>query len=396
MKYLKKALAVCIAAAIIYIALVSAGSHQLESQETAPNPSNPPENEQMLDIPQTPSYIYPNNANTAEVADLEDEPTVTVYITSTNLRLREAPSAEAEIIDTIPQGTLLLVTDYLDGDWYSVYVNGLLGYMSADFLTFVAVRSASSPMYMAGSVTVMDADTGIVLYEAEQHTSRYPASVTKIMTALLVLEHVEDLSAQITFSESAVDIPWYASRMGMQAGDTMTVYDALHALMLVSANEVAWALAEYVSGSIENFVYQMNLRAVSLGAVNTRFVNPCGLPGVNQYTTAYDMALIMREAVRHPVFTRIIATPHTYIAPAEGYTNPRLVRNTNRLIQYDSPEFNEWVIGGKTGFTNAAQHTLVTYAKLDGLSVVVSVLYVPSRNAIFSDTTSLLEMIQAR
>ncbi|MCL2407999.1 MAG: serine hydrolase [Oscillospiraceae bacterium] len=387
MKRLKKILAVCIAAVIGYIVIASASPRQFEEPEAPANSAEPVENAQFIDDRQTPSYIP---ENTAESVDLEDEPPVLVYRTAANLRLREEPSVEAEIIETIPGGTMLLVTDYLDGGWYSVYVNGLLGYMSAEFLTFVAVRPAGSPMYMAGSATVMEAVTGEVLYGAEQHTTRYPASVTKIMTALLVLEHTEDLSELITFSESAVDIPWYASRMGMQAGDTMTVSDALYALMLVSANEVAWALAEHVSGSIEEFVDQMNLRAESLGARNTRFVNPCGLPGTDQYTTSYDMALIMREAIRHPVFTRIIATTHAYIPSAESYADPRPIRNTNRLIQHDSPEFNELVTGGKTGFTNAAQHTLVTYAEWEGRSIIVSVLYVPHRGAIFSDTATLL------
>ena len=393
MKHLKKIVAVCIAIAIGYIALASASPPQFAEQEVPINQTNPVENEQIFDAPQISSYI---SETPVKNEDLEDVPMVSVYRTTANLRLREAPSAEADIIETILQGTPLLVTDYLDGSWYLVYVNGLTGYMSAEYLSFMAIRPAGSPMYMAGSVTVMDADTGMVLYDAEQHTLRYPASVTKIMTALLVLEHVEDLSAQITFSEGAVDIPWYASRLGMQAGDTMTIYDALYALMLVSANEVAWALAEHVSGSINDFVYQMNLRAASLGAMNTRFINPCGLPGADQYTTSYDMALIMREAIQSPVFARIIATPYTYIQLAESDDSPRPMRNTNRLIQYDNSEFNEWVIGGKTGFTNAAQHTLITYAEWDGRAVIVSVLYVPYRGAIFSDTTSLLEMIQAR
>jgi len=390
MKHLKKIVAVCIAIAIGYIALASASPPQFAEQEVPINQTNPVENEQIFDAPQISSYI---SETPVKNEDLEDVPMVSVYRTTANLRLREAPSAEADIIETILQGTPLLVTDYLDGSWYLVYVNGLTGYMSAEYLSFMAIRPAGSPMYMAGSVTVMDADTGMVLYDAEQHTLRYPASVTKIMTALLVLEHVEDLSAQITFSEGAVDIPWYASRLGMQAGDTMTIYDALYALMLVSANEVAWALAEHVSGSIDDFVYQMNLRAASLGAMNTRFINPCGLPGADQYTTSYDMALIMREAIQSPVFARIIATPYTYIQLAESDDSPRPMRNTNRLIQYDNSEFNEWVIGGKTGFTNAAQHTLITYAEWDGRAVIVSVLYVPYRGAIFSDTTSLLEYV---
>ncbi|MCL2616348.1 MAG: serine hydrolase, partial [Defluviitaleaceae bacterium] len=248
----------------------------------------------------------------------------------------------------------------------------------------------------AGSVTIMNAETGQVLYEDAQHERRYPASITKIMTALLVLERVEDLSEPVTFSPGSVAIPWYASRAGMQPGDTLTVMDALYALMLISGNEVAWALAEHVSGSIGAFTEEMNARAISLGAENTRFINPCGLPGENQYTTSYDMALIMREAIQSPVFNRIISTSSAYLPPTASRETSRPMLNTNRLIREDSSDFNEWVVGGKTGFTNDAQHTLVTYSEIDGHPVIISLLYVTQRGAIFSDTSALLEFVSSR
>jgi len=394
MRRVKRILIVCAAIAFSYIALASANlplplPSPLSADQDRQSPYNPTSSGQADPLG---SYTY------TEVDEPEPEEPgepLLLYRTIENLRLREEPSTEAEVIETILQGTLVQVTDQWNEDWYFVYVDGMYGYMSTEFLAFVALRPPGSPMYMAGSVTVMDAQTGAVLFESEQHTTRYPASVTKIMTALLVLEHVDDLSELITFSETAVAIPWYASRMGMQAGDTMTVYDALYALMLVSANEVAWALAEHVSDSFDEFVDQMNLRAASLGAVNTRFANPCGLPGEGQYTTSYDMALIMRAAMQNPVFNRIIATPSADLPPTESHDTPRSMRNTNRLIHPDGPEFNNRVIGGKTGFTNAAQHTLVTYAELDGRAVIVSVLYVPHRGAIFSDTSALLEHVHS-
>jgi len=327
---------------------------------------------------------------------IPDEPYRLLYRTAVNLRLRTEPNAEAETIAVVPEGTMLHVTDTLDGEWYAVTVDEEAGYMAAEFLSFFARRPAGAPMYMAGSVTVMDAVSGEVLYDDAGHEPRYPASITKIMTALLVLENVQDLSQTLTFSPTAVDLPWYAGHISARAGDTMTVRDALYALMLVSGNEVANALAEHVSGSISGFTADMNTRAAQLGAQNTRFVNPCGLPGANQRTTAYDMALIMREAVQHPVFRAIIATPYGYLPPNESRETTRFMRNTNRLIQYDNPDYNPDVLGGKTGFTNDAQHTLVTYSEFDGRSVIVSVLYVPQRGAIFSDTNTLLEFIRPR
>ena len=244
--------------------------------------------------------------------------------------------------------------------------------------------------YQSAAVTVMDARTGFVIYENAQHELMYPASVTKIMTALLVLEYVQDLSEDVEFSEYAVlSLPSYASRMNVAAGDVMSVYEALYGLMLPSGNDVANALAEHVSGSIAAFVNRMNSRAEELGAYNTRFINACGLPGYNQYTTAYDMALIMREAISHPLFNRIIATEYFTVSPMDSMPYGLLMRNTNRLIRPNEDYFNPWVIGGKTGFTNAAQHTLVSYVHKGDHQLIISLLYAPSR-ATFTDTTALL------
>jgi len=244
--------------------------------------------------------------------------------------------------------------------------------------------------YQARAVTVMDAATGFVVYQNAQHQLMYPASVTKIMTALLVLEDVSDLSQEVIVSDRAVDLPYYAARMHLQAGDSMTVYEALYGLMLPSGNDIANALAEHVSGNIDSFVHKMNQRAAELGAANTRFVNPCGLPGDGQHVTAYDMALIMREAISHPVFVDIISTPQFVISPMESMPYGLRVTNTNRMIHTGLYEYNPAIVGGKTGFTNAAQHTLVSYANSGDNAFIISVLYA-SRDATFADTATLLD-----
>ena len=245
-------------------------------------------------------------------------------------------------------------------------------------------------MYQSAAVSVMDARTGFVIYENAQHELMYPASITKIMTALLVLEEVENLQEQLIFSENSIEsLPYYASRMHALPGDTLTVYEALYGLMLPSGNDVANALAEHVSGSIPAFVSHMNRRAAEIGAVDTHFINPCGLPGEGQHTTAFDMALIMREAINNPAFVRIISAQDFFIPPTlENFPEGWLIQNTNLLIQ-NGYFYNPWVIGGKTGFTNAAQHTLVSYARRGEHELIVSVLYAP-RRATFSDTTALL------
>ena len=245
------------------------------------------------------------------------------------------------------------------------------------------------PRYNSSSVVVMDADTGLVLYGSNHHTQMYPASITKIMTALIVIEEIQDLNERIEFSHNAIwSIPRYSSHIAMDEGETLTVYQALFGLMLSSANEVSIALAEHVSGSVEAFAEKMNTRAASLGAHNTFFVNPSGLPDEGHVTTAYDMALIMREAVRHPLFVDIMSTRRFDIPPTERQDSYRSLLNTNRMIHPGS-YFNEWVIGSKTGFTNAARHTLVTYAEHKGRRLIISTLEAEAGDN-FRDTLALM------
>ena len=245
------------------------------------------------------------------------------------------------------------------------------------------------PRYSSEAVVIMDADTGLVLYGSEHHTQLYPASITKIMTALIVLEHVQDLQERIEFSYNSIwSIPRSSSHIAMDEGETLTVYQALYGLMLSSANEVSIALAEHVSGTVEAFAELMNHKASSLGATNTHFVNPSGLPDYDHVTTAYDMALIMREAIRHPIFVEIISTRRFDIPPTERQSDIRPLRNTNQLI-HPGPYFNEWVIGSKTGWTAAARHTLVTYAEHEGRRLIISTLKAESGGT-FMDTLALL------
>jgi len=250
-----------------------------------------------------------------------------------------------------------------------------------------------TPLYQAASVLVMCANTGVVIYETEGFTRRYPASITKVMTALLVLEYVEDLGEYINFSYHAIDIPEYASRMDMAVGESITVLDALYGIMLRSGNEVTRALAEHVLGSVPAFVERMNERALELGAYDTNFINTCGLPGYGQYVTAYDIALIMQAALQHPIFVEIISTAEHMLRPTNLHNYSRLLRNTNRMIHLFDDEFNPYVVGGKTGFTRAAGHTLVTYVRRDGHEWIITVLYAIERGETFTDTTAIIDYV---
>jgi D-alanyl-D-alanine carboxypeptidase len=254
-----------------------------------------------------------------------------------------------------------------------------------------AVPPPPLPSYNAGSVVVMCAETGMVLYGSEYNTQFYPASITKIMTALVVLDHVQDLEERLGFSHHAVfSIPRNSSHISMDVGETLTVNQALHALLVRSANEVAIALAEYVAESEAEFVSLMNHRAAGIGANHTHFVNPTGLPAPGHVTTAYDMALIMREAVRqYPVFSDIIATRQFAIPPTERQPETRFLNNTNQLIRPGTPYYNPRVVGSKTGWTHAAGNTLVTYAVHEGRSYIVTILQGSGTDP-FLETTALL------
>lgn len=248
-----------------------------------------------------------------------------------------------------------------------------------------------TPEIVAPSALIMDASTGIVIYDKNMHEKKYPASITKIMTALLTLEHTENLSERITFSHNAVfSLPYGSSHIAMDEDETLSIEEALYALMLASANEVANALAEHIAGSTEAFAVKMTEKAKSLGALNTNFSNPHGLHGEDHYTTAYDMALIMRAAVQEPQFVKLISTSFYEIPYTEKNPEPKSMHNTNRLIQTSSEYFHEDVVGSKTGFTNEAGQTLVTYGKRGELELITVVMQ-DDKPGLYTDTHALLD-----
>ena len=215
------------------------------------------------------------------------------------------------------------------------------------------------PPVEAESVVLMDVDYGVTLYEKNAHQKQYPASITKIMTALLTVENA-NLSDVVTFSETAVyGIEPGSSHIGIDVGEQLTVEQSLYGLMLASANEVAMGLAEHVAGSVEAFVDMMNQRAQELGCKDTHFVNPHGLHDENHYTTAYDMALIAKAAYQNRTFRGITGTAQYEIPATNMEEETRYLVNNQKLLSTD-----EWYYlgcrGGKTGFTDQAMNTLVT------------------------------------
>jgi D-alanyl-D-alanine carboxypeptidase (penicillin-binding protein 5/6) len=236
---------------------------------------------------------------------------------------------------------------------------------------------------------VMDAATGTVLYGKDIHGTYAPASITKVLTALIVLEKC-DLSEEVTFSRDAVrNVEDDSSSAGYEAGDTATVETLLYALLLKSANETANALAEHVSGSTEAFAGLMNEKAAELGCEDSHFANPSGLNDPDHYVSAYDMALILREAIRNPVFVRIVSTPYYELPANSKYPEGLGISPGNKMVKSNWPQYRSDCIGGKTGYTSLALNTLVNAAREGDFTVVTAVLH--SSNTQYEDTSRMMD-----
>lgn len=245
------------------------------------------------------------------------------------------------------------------------------------------------PEVYADAAIVMEASTGLVLYEKDIYDKHYPASITKIMTTLLAIENC-NLNETMTMSRAAEwDVDFNSSRIGLVEGESVSLKDALYGVMLESANEVSYGVGEHVAkGPITEFAAMMNARAKELGCVNTNFVNPHGLHDNNHYTCAYDMALISRAAIMLPEF-RTITGSRTYTIPATNKNVARPLANHHRFIKKTIPY--DGAIGGKTGGTAEAKTTLVTYAERNGLTLIAVVLHVDTGLHAYEDTAKILD-----
>ena len=249
------------------------------------------------------------------------------------------------------------------------------------------------PQIQSEGAVVIDGSTGAVLYGKNQNTRYYPASITKLMTALLVLEHC-GLDEVVTFSETATtNLESGAVSLGLTAGDQLTVRQCLYALLLKSANEVGNGLAEHVSGSVSAFADLMNQKAASLGCTGTHFTNPHGLNDANHYTTPYDMALIARAAFQNPTL-REIDTTLSYQLPATKNAGARTITMGHKMMYPTDSRYYEGIIGGKTGYTSKAGNTLVTGAEKNGVQVIAVVM--KSSSTHYQDTKKLLDYGFAR
>lgn len=226
----------------------------------------------------------------------------------------------------------------------------------------------------AGSAILMDVDTGTILYKKNINQTYYPASITKILTTLIAVEN-SSMDEIVTFSEDAV-YKTEGSGIWRDVGEVMTMEQCLYAVMLESANECAYAVAEHISGSMQKFVKLMNEKAKALGCKSSKFMNPHGLPDEKHYVTAKDMAIIARAAYENETFRSICGTKRYTIPPTNKHSDPTYMVNHHKMLYPKDTDayLYDYCIGGKTGYTNAAGNTLVTYAQKDGMTLLAVIL----------------------
>lgn len=222
---------------------------------------------------------------------------------------------------------------------------------------------------------LMDADTGTVLFDKGGDQQRYPASITKIMTLLVAVEN-SSMDEQVTFTETGVrNVAADSSNINSKIGEVMTMQDCLHALMIISANDAAAQIAEHVGGTEQNFIDMMNQRAAEIGCTNTHFTNSSGLPDENHYSSAKDMALIFREGLKNKDFRSVIGDADYTIQPTNMTSDKRVMHTHHPMFAPESDIYYPGCIGGKTGFTNLAAHTLVTAVEQNGTTYIAVVMH---------------------
>lgn len=226
----------------------------------------------------------------------------------------------------------------------------------------------------AGAAILMDVDTGTILYKKNINTPYYPASITKILTTLIAVENSR-MDEKVTFSRDSV-YKTEGSGIWRDVGEVMTMEQCLYAVMLESANECAYAVAEHISGSMSKFVKLMNERAKSIGCTSSKFMNPHGLPDEKHVVTAKDMALIARAAYENETFRSICGTKRYTIPPTNKHSESTYMVNHHKMLYPKDTDayLYDYCMGGKTGYTNAAGNTLVTYAQKDGMTLLAVIL----------------------
>lgn len=238
----------------------------------------------------------------------------------------------------------------------------------------------------ARSAVLIDQDTGQILYEKNGNERYPPASITKVMSMLLIMEALDDGKIKLT---DKVRTSEYAASMGgsqifLESGEEMTVEDMLKGIAVASGNDATVAMAEYIAGSEENFVKMMNDRAAQLGLKNTRFANSNGLPAENHYSSAYDIAVMSKELLKYEEITKYTGLYQDYLR--KNSEKPFWLVNTNKLVR-----FYDGVDGLKTGYTSEAKFCLTATAKRDNFRVVAVVMGEPNTKIRNAEVSKMLD-----
>jgi D-alanyl-D-alanine carboxypeptidase len=247
------------------------------------------------------------------------------------------------------------------------------------------IAGTTPPEILSEAVVLMDGETGQVIFGKNADMQLMPASTTKMMTALLVMEHAK-LEDIVTVGKN----PPYAegASMGFKEGEQVSVKDLLYSMVLHSANDSAEILAEHISGSVEEFALLMNEKAKELGAKNTHFANPHGLTNEEHYTTAYDLSLISREVAKDPYLVDIFHTSIYKLGPT-NLTPERWASNKNSLLKKSDDLYYEPALVAKTGYTPDARYAYTAVASKDGKTYIVSILKSTSQAQYYKETLEL-------
>ena len=262
--------------------------------------------------------------------------------------------------------------------------------MGAGVQTGTGTQTAAvqKPEISAEAGVLYDATHNVFLFEKNADEKLYPASITKLMTALLVMEH-GNLNDTVTFSKAATtNLESGAVTLSLTEGDKVSVKDCMYGLLLKSANEVANGLAEYVSGSVSAFADLMNQKAAALGCTNTHFVNPNGLNDPDHYSTCRDMAKIAKAAFENPTIREISSTL-SYTFPATKKAAARTITPGHKMLYPTDSRYYSGILGGKTGYTSLAGNTLVTCVEQNGVRLIAVVMKASGTH--YTDTKAMLD-----
>jgi len=287
--------------------------------------------------------------------------------------------------------SVFIITQTLLSDTITAHATDYNAERDARFAETIQSNSVDGwpdgPEIGAEGAILIEAETGTILYEKNCHEELYPASTTKILTCLLAAENC-NMDETVEFSNNAIySVPADGSNMGMDVGEALSMEDALYGILVLSANETANAVAEHISGSVEEFTKLMNKRATELGCLNSNFVNPNGLYNDNHYTSPYDLARIARAFFSNDLLCKISGTRTYHWKPTDRQPDDFTLSSKNKLLPGGEDAY-EYIVGSKTGYTSEARQTLVSCAEKDGMKLICVIMKEESPYQ-FEDTINL-------